>query len=121
MTTTVGFDLERFAHATEERDVATQLSMYSRVAVVTIAGRTAPPSAPGVSTGLDQIATWMQDVVSRDMTHIVGHTVHDATGAANVVTCRYPNGAHVLCSTVIEPADGSIVRQPVAQVWDEQS
>ena len=117
--TTTDFDLARFARATEERDASTQLSMYGDDAVVTISDRTAPPSAPRVLTGREQITGWIEDLTGRDMTHRVGHTVSDGGGAAYVVNCRYPNGAQVLCSTVIELAEGRIVRQSVLQVWDE--
>jgi hypothetical protein len=118
-TTTTSFELGRFARATEERDASTQISMYAPDAIVTIADRTAPPSAPRVLSGRDQIRTWIEDLTGRDMTHRVGHTVHDADGAAYVVSCRYPDGAQVLCSTVIELSDGQIVKQSVVQVWDE--
>jgi hypothetical protein len=117
--TTDTFDLDRLKRATEERDASTQLSMYAANAEVTIADRTAPPSTPRVLHGLGEITTWIEDVTSRDMTHRVGHTVHDANGAAYVVTCRYPSGTQVLCSTVLELADGAIVKQSVVQVWDE--
>jgi hypothetical protein len=118
-THSAAFELGRFARATEERDATTQLSMYAPDAIVTIADRTAPPSAPRVLDGIDQIRTWIEDLTSRDMTHSVGHTVSDETGAAYVVSCRYPGGARVLCSTVIELEAGAIVRQSVVQVWDE--
>jgi hypothetical protein len=72
-----------------------------------------------VLSGRDQIRAWIEDLTARDMTHRVGHPVHDASGAAYVVTCRYPTGAQVLCSTVIELADGAIAKQSVVQVWDE--
>lgn len=113
------FDLQRFARATEERDATTQLSMYATNAVVTISDRTAPPSAPRVLEGIDAIRAWAEDLASRDMTHRVGHTVGDAGGAAYVVSCRYPGGAQVLCSTVIELEADAIARQSVVQVWDE--
>jgi hypothetical protein len=118
-TTTTSFDLARFARATEERDASTQLSMYAPDAIVTIADRIARPSAPRVLNGLEEIEAWIADLTSRDMTHRVGHTVHDSTGAAYVVTCRYPNGDQVLCSTVLELTGGLIAKQSVVQVWDE--
>jgi ketosteroid isomerase-like protein len=118
-TTTTTFDLGRFARATEERDASTQLSMYAPDAVVTIADRTAPPSAPRVLNGVEAIKGWIEDLTARDMTHRVGHTVHDAGGAAYVVSCRYPDGAQVLCSTLIELSGSQIAKQSVVQVWDE--
>jgi ketosteroid isomerase-like protein len=118
-TSTTEFDLARFARATEERDASTLLTMYADDAVVTIADKDAPPSAPRVLNGRDEIRAWIEDLTGRDMTHRVGHTVRDDSGAAYVVTCRYPDGAHVLCSTVIELTERRISRQSVVQVWDE--
>ena len=118
-TTTTSFDLTRFVRATEERDASTQLSMYAPDAVVTITDSSSQPSNPRVLKGRDEIAGWLEDLASRDMTHRVGHTVHDAHGAAYVLNCRYPTGAQVQCSTVIELAESLIVRQSVVQAWDE--
>jgi hypothetical protein len=118
-TTPTSFDLKRLKRATEERDSATQLSMYAPDATVTISDRTAPPSTPRVLSGRDEIRAWIEDVTSRDMTHHVGHTVQDANGAAYTVSCRYPNGEQVICSTVMELAEGLIAKQSVVQAWDE--
>jgi len=118
-TTTDTFDLARLVRATEERDASTQLSMYAADAVATVVDKLATPSSPRVLRGRDEIRSWIEDLTSRDMTHRVGHTVRDENGAAYVVTCRYPDGTQVLCSTVIELAGGQIVGQSVVQVWDE--
>lgn len=117
--TTTTFDLERFARAAQERDAATQTSMYAPDAVVTIVDRHAPPSAPRVLHGRGEIAGWLEDMYGRDMTHEVGPTVSDATGAAYTQACRYADGTRVFCSTVIELAEGTIARQSVVHVWDE--
>ena len=45
-TTTATFDLDRFARAAEERDAATQLSMYGPDATVTIANKISQPARP---------------------------------------------------------------------------
>jgi hypothetical protein len=119
MTTTTQFDLDRFARATEERDASTQLSMYAPEATVSIADRITQPGSPNVLNGTDEIKGWIEDITARDMTHAVGHTVSDDQGAAYIVTCRYPDGTTVLCSTVIELGDGAITNQTVVQVWDE--
>jgi|SRR5579862_863241 len=117
--TTSTFDLERFAQAAEERDAATQASMYGPEAVVTIVDRHSPPSSPRVLQGRGEITAWLEDMYGRDMTHKIGSTVSDATGAAYTQACRYADGTQVFCSTVIELADGAIARQSVVHVWDE--
>jgi hypothetical protein len=117
--TTAKFDLGRFKRATEERDAATQLSMYGSEATVTVVDPVTQPRAPRVLHGPEQIRGWIEEVASRDLTHTVGHTVEDQDGAAYTVSCRYPDATNVLCATVLELEDGSIARQTVVQVWDE--
>jgi len=116
---TTGFDLARFCQAVEERDNATQLSMYASDATVTIADRITQPGSPRVLHGVGEIRTWIEDVGGRDMTHAVGHSVSDEHGAAFTEACRYPDGTKVLCATVLELNDGMISRQTVVQAWDE--
>jgi len=120
MSTTTTFDLSRFTRAAEERDAATQLSMYRADATVTIADRIAQPRAPHVLHNRGEIQTWLEDMYGRDMTHTVQHTVADETGVAYTQACRYPDGTNVLCATVIELDGGQIVSQTVVQAWDEQ-
>jgi hypothetical protein len=119
MSTTTTFDLDRFADAAEQRDAATQLSMYGPGATVTITDKIAQPSAPRVLHNRGEIRSWLEDTYSRDMTHTVRHRVNDETGAAYTQACRYPDGTNVLCATVIELDNGLISSQTVVQVWDE--
>lgn len=119
MNTTTAFDLETFTRAIEERDASTQLAMYARDAQVTLADKVAQPGSPRALHGRGEIQSWLEDVCARDMTHDVGHTVRDDRGVAFTEECRYPNGANVLCATVLEIRDGLIVRQVGVQAWDE--
>jgi hypothetical protein len=119
MGTTTIFDLDRFTRAAEERDAATQLSMYGPDAVVKIANKISQPGAPRVLRGREEIRAWLEDMYGRDMTHNVQHRVHDDTGAAYTQACRYPDGTNVLCATVIELDGGVISGQTVLETWDE--
>lgn len=119
MTTTTAFELDTFTRAIEERDASTQLAMYADDAQVTLADRIAPPGTPRVLRGRSEIQSWIEDVCARDMTHDVGHSVRDESGVAFTEACRYPNGANVLCATVLEIKDGLIARQVGVQAWDE--
>jgi hypothetical protein len=119
MGTITTFDLDRFTRAAEERDAATQLSMYSRDAVVTINNKISQPGTPRVLHGREEIQAWLEDVYGRDMTHSVNHRVLDETGAAYTQACRYPDGTNVLCATVIELDGGLISGQTVLETWDE--
>jgi hypothetical protein len=120
MSTITTFDLDRFARAAEERDAATQLSMYGPQATVTIADQISQPGAPRVLRTPEEIKSWLEDTYGRDMTHTVRHRVKDETGAAYTQACRYPDGTNVLCATVIELDGGQISDQTVVQVWDEK-
>jgi hypothetical protein len=120
MSTITTFDLDRFARAAEERDAATQLSMYSPDATVTIVDAITQPGGPRVLRTREEISSWLEDTFGRDMTHKVGHRVLDDSGAAYTVACRYPDGTNVFCATVIELAGDGIARQSVVQVWDEK-
>jgi hypothetical protein len=119
MSTITTFDIQRFARAAEERDAATQLSMYGPNASVTIVDKLAQPGAPRVLRTREEIESWLEDMFGRDMTHAVQHKVVDEAGAAYTVACRYPDGTNVLCATVIELEGGQITDQTVVQVWDE--
>jgi hypothetical protein len=119
MGTITTFDLDRFTRAAEERDAATQLSMYGPDAVVTINNKISQPGAPRVLRGREEIKSWLEDMYGRDMTHKVQHTVSDETGAAYTQACRYADGTNVLCATVIELDGGVISGQTVLETWDE--
>ena len=119
MGTITTFDLDRFTRAAEERDAATQLSMYGQDAVVTINNKVSQPGSPRVLRTREEIKAWLEDMYGRDMTHSVKHRVQDETGAAYTLACRYPDGTNVLCATVIELDDGVIGGQTVLEVWDE--
>jgi len=120
MSTNTTFDLGRFTRAAEERDAATQLSMYGPDATVEIADKITQPGSPRVLNTREQIKAWLEDTYGRDMTHSVKHTVSDDTGAAYTQACRYPDGTNVLCATVIQLDAGLISGQTVVQAWDEQ-
>jgi SnoaL-like domain len=113
------FDLDRFARAAEDRDAATQLSMYGPDATVTISNKISQPGAPRVLRTREDIKAWLEDMYARDMTHKVQHRVTDGTGAAYTQACRYADGTNVLCATVIALKDGRISDQTVLEVWDE--
>ena len=119
MGTITTIDLDRFARAAEERDAATQLSMYGEDAVVTINNKISQPGEPRLLRGREEIKGWLEDMYARDMTHKVQHRVLDETGAAYTQACRYPDGTNVLCATVIELDGGVISGQTVLETWDE--
>jgi hypothetical protein len=119
-TTTATFDLPTLSRAIADRDAETQLAMYAPSASVAIADRITQPGSPRVLSGSAEIGAWLHDLCDREMTHVVQHSVSDATGAAFTEACRYPDGTNVLCATVLECSDGLIQRQTIVQAWDER-
>jgi hypothetical protein len=120
MSTITTFDLARFTRAAEERDAATQLSMYGPDATVTVVDKITQPGSPRVLDTTEQIKAWLEEVCGRDMTHKVTHRVGSDDGAAFTLACRYPDGTNVLCATMIELDGGQVSDQTVVQVWDEK-
>ena len=55
------FDLDRFARAGEERDAATQLSMYGPNARVTITDKISQPGGPRVLSTHEEIKAWLDE------------------------------------------------------------
>jgi hypothetical protein len=120
MSTITTFDLARFTRAAEERDAATQLSMYGPDSTVTIVDKITQPGSPRTLRTREEIKSFLEDIYGRDMTHKVNYCVSDEGGAAYTQACRYPDGTNVLCATVIKLEDGQIADQTVVQVWDEE-
>jgi SnoaL-like domain len=118
--TSTTFDLDRFARAAEERDPATQLSMYAPDATVTIVDKISQPSSPRVLRTRQDIEGWLQEMFGRDITHTVKHRVKDDAGVAFTMACRYANGTHVVCATVIALDGEKVKEQTVVQAWDEK-
>ena len=113
------FDLAALKDAIERSDVAGQLALYAPDAEVRLVDRITTPGHPRVLHGRDEIAGWIEDVCSRDMTHRVDQEVVGDDRAAFAESCRYPDGTNVLCMTVLDVEGGRIVRQLAIQAWDE--
>ena len=113
------FDLLALKRAIEQSDAAAQVALYAPDAEVTIVDRITTPGRPRVLRGRDEVAGWIEDVCSRDMTHKVEHEVLGDGRAAFAEACRYPDGTNVLCMTVLDVEGGRIVRQLAIQAWDE--
>lgn len=103
----------------EERDASTLLALYAEDAELRVVDRTNPPSSPLVLHGRHAIGRYLEEISSRDMTHTLTHTVVGEGSVAYVEECRYPDGSRVLCTAVLDLADGMIVRQVGVQAWDE--
>ena len=70
-----GLDFEALRRAIEERDADTLVGFYADDAEVLTVNRRTPPSSPEVLRGREQIAEYLRDVCSREMTHRVENEV----------------------------------------------
>lgn len=116
LTSPAGID--RLTAAIESRDADAILGWYAPDAVLTVLDRDHPPTAPAVYRGLDQIGAYYRDVCGRNIQHEVHDTVATESGFGFTQHCRYPDGSHVVCTTVAALSDGRIERQTAVQVWD---
>ncbi|GAA4293619.1 nuclear transport factor 2 family protein [Actinokineospora soli] len=119
MTTTHVFDTEALRRGIEERDADTLLALYAEDAELRLVDRVSPPSNPRVLRGAAAIGAFLQDVCGREMAHAVERIAVQADTGAYLESCRYPDGTRVLCSAVLDLADGRILRQVAVQAWDE--
>jgi len=118
-TTETQFDAQALKRSIEERDASTQVALFADDATVEVVDKENPPSRPFVLDGRDAIRAYLEDVMSRDMTHSVSGLVVEGDRASYTIDCRYPDGSKVLCLATLELRDGRIVRQRGIQAWDE--
>jgi hypothetical protein len=105
--------------AIEGRDGRMLASFYADDAVLQVIDRNNPPSKPRVIKGRAGIDSFWDDICSRAMTHKVEVTIADGNRLAFSQACAYPDGAKVLCLSMLELEDGMISRQTAVQAWDE--
>ncbi len=104
--------------AIENREAQTLIGFYAENATMRIIDRDHPPSNPLELRGQAEIARYYEDVCGRAMTHRIESAVADAQHLAFTQACAYPDGARVVCSAMLDLADGKITRQISVQAWD---
>jgi hypothetical protein len=114
-----GLDFEAFRRAEEEHDLDSMLGLYADDAGWRIVDRNSPPSAPFELRGKEEIAGYLKDVFSREMTHRIENEVIGKERMAFNEVCEYPNGKCVYSATTLDAPDGRISRQVSVVVWDE--
>ncbi len=117
--TSGGLDFETLRRAIEGRDAETLVGLYADDAEMLTINRNATPSSPQVLRGKEQIAEYLRDVCSREMTHRVENEVVGEDRIAFQEACEYPDGVRVLGAETLEVRDGKIVRQVNVEAWDE--
>lgn len=113
------FDFEALRRAEEQHDLDVMLNLYADEAEIHIVNRNTPPSSPYVLRGKEEIAEYLRDIFSRDMTHRVESEVVGEDRVAFNVACEYPDGTRVFAAQNLELRDGKIVRQVEVVAWDE--
>ena len=117
--TSRGLDFESLRQAIEGRDAETLVGFYAEDAEVLTINRNTTPSSPRVLRGKEQIAEYLRDVCSREMTHRVENEIVGENRIAFQEACEYPDGTRVLGAETLELRDGKIVRQVNVEAWDE--
>ena len=104
--------------AVEARDAKSLKALYAANAILTIIDTDNPPSKPRTIKGAKDIGSFLDDIYARDMKHTLDHGVVDGKYLAYVEGCSYPDGTHVIASTMAELGPTGIVKQMTVQAWD---
>ena len=110
--------IDSIRKAVETRDAKSLKALYAANAVMTIIDSDNPPSRPRTIKGAKEIGSFLDDVYSRDMKHTLDHGIVDGKHLAFVEGCSYPDGTHVIASTMAELGPNGIVKQMTVQAWD---
>lgn len=104
--------------AVETRDAKSLKALYAANAVLTIIDKDNPPGKPRTIKGAKEIGSYLDDVYGRDMKHTLDEGLVDGKHLAFIENCSYPDGTHVIASTMAELGPNGIVRQTNVQAWD---
>ena len=104
--------------AVETRDARSLKALYAANAILTIIDYDNPPSKPRTIKGATDIGSFLDDVYSRDMKHTLDSGILDGKYLAFVEGCSYPDGTHVIASSMAELGPSGIVKQTTVQAWD---
>jgi ketosteroid isomerase-like protein len=119
MRTTRPFTMDTFRRGHEERDADLLLDLYAEDAEITVIDQTNPPSHPMVLRGLAEIETYLRDLCSRDMDHVIADEMMAGDHASAMVACRYHDGLRVFAADAFQLGDdGLIHRETIVQAWD---
>lgn len=112
------FDLEALRRGVESRNLDTMLGLYDDNAEITLVDQRHTPSHPAVLRGRGQISAFLSELLGREMTHKLDHVVVGDGTISFVERCTYPDGSRVTASSVLDVADGRIIKQEEVQAWD---
>ena len=102
-----------------ERDAEKIARAYAENAVCTIVNRNNPPSRPMVLRGRAALLEVLRDVMAREMTHEVTHTMVGEGECAWRLECAYPDGCRLVGLYISSLEDGLVVSEFSVDCWDE--
>jgi hypothetical protein len=114
-----GLDFEALRQAAEHHDAEALANLYAEEAEVRIVNRETLPSSAHVLRGREQIARYLREACSREITSRIEDEVVGEERVAFNEACQYPDGTRVMSATTLEVKDGKIVRQVSVEAWDE--
>lgn len=117
--TPVDLSFDPIRRAIERLDAESLIGFYADDAELMAINRDAPPSRPDVLRGKEKIAEHLRSVCGQDVAVRVAREVVSRDGAAYLLTLEYPNGARLLCATLLQMRGGQIVNELGIQAWDE--
>jgi hypothetical protein len=115
---TVGFDLQEFGRALEERDVDYQASCYAPDAEIRIVHPDSPPSNPQSVHGIEAIHTWLLQASTRELGVRATHLVDGGDRVAFTEHWHHHDRTTAVASSTAEIDDGLIVLRHTVLVWD---
>ncbi|ARP68745.1 nuclear transport factor 2 family protein [Streptomyces pluripotens] len=113
------FDTETLRRSIEGTTGNSLLALYADDAEIRIVDSNAQPSHPKVLHGRGQIASLLDDIYSRDMTHKLEECIVQGDHAAFRESCEYGDGTRVLAESMVTLRNGKIAEQIMIQAWDE--
>jgi ketosteroid isomerase-like protein len=117
-STITSIDVHALRQAVQARDSEALAGLYADDATLEIVDAGNPPSAPLRLSGAPEIGARLRDIYTRDMTHEVDVIAAGPDALGYTVSCSYPDGGRVRCSSLAELRDGRIAREVLVQVWD---
>jgi ketosteroid isomerase-like protein len=114
------FDADALRRAFENHDAAGLLALYADDATVELADARNTPSRPLRLEGREAIRAHLEDVLGRELTHVVDIVAVGDDAVGYSLRCAYPDGTRVLCAATARLRDGRIVREVGVQAWDTQ-
>jgi ketosteroid isomerase-like protein len=112
------FDFAAYKRAMERKDVAAWLQFYAEDAVWTEYRPSAPPHAPRVMRGREEIARYLEWIATTPAALELSHEVVGEDRAAFRVTGELGEDRRIIEHCIVDLRGETIVRQSDVEAWD---